>query len=84
MDGSATLHLEGGQPFKPGCHEIGSQNGIDIGDWTTAMNDAGTSLTGVFRQSITGAYIFSCYVATIDVQSEIVSLTRPVPIALSP
>ena len=84
MEASATLHLEGGQPFKRGCHEIGSQNGIDIGDWTTAMNNAGTSLTGVFRQPITGACIFSCYVATIDVQSEIVSLTRPVPIALSP
>jgi hypothetical protein len=80
LDSSATLRLQGGQPFKPGCHEIGSQIGIDIGDWTTAMNYAGSSLTGVFRQSITGAYIFSCYVGTIDVQSEIVLLTRPLPI----
>jgi len=84
IDSSATLRLQGGQPFKPGCHQIGSQNGIDIGDWTTAINDAGTSITGTFRQSITGAYIFSCYVATIDFQSVIVSLTRPPPTGLSP
>jgi hypothetical protein len=76
VDSSGTLRLQGGQPFKPGCHEVGSQIGYDIGDWITTLSDSQTSLTGVFRQSITGAYIFSCYVATIDFQSQIVVLNR--------
>lgn len=76
------LHLQGGQPFVPPPSPLSCfssyQVGFDIGDWTTTMNSGATSLTGVFRQSITGAYIFSCYVSTIDFQSEIVSLTRVV------
>ena len=78
VDSSGKLHLQGGQPFRPGCHDpaTSSQVGYDIGDWITTMNPAGTSLSGAFRQSVTGAYLFSCYVATIDFQTEIISVNR--------
>jgi hypothetical protein len=75
IDSLGTLRLQGSRPFKPGCLDAKvAQGGIDIGDWTTVIDDTGTSLTGTFRQSLT-SYFFSCYVNTIDFQSEIVTLT---------
>jgi hypothetical protein len=78
VDSSRTLRLQGSQAFQDvfrGVTWVG-QPGVEFDQWMTIMDDAGTSITGGFRETVQAHFYLAPYATPIGFQSEIVSLSR--------
>ncbi len=76
FDELSTLRLQGSQTFIEGEFAGSEQAGIVFDNWTAVMDEAGTSMKGVFRETVEAHFYDLFYPATIAFQSQIVTLTR--------